>query len=221
MSCIEFNPPSINGLSLAMVPKNSRVLDIGCGRALLGRFMQENLGCRVTGVEIDPKLKEIAKKGIGKVIVGDLEDKKIQKIILRQPKFDVIFASAILEHLKHPQIALKQITKSLKKGGIIIISLPNIAHWSIRKALLFGNFNHTPSGILDKSHLKFFTVRTAINFLEKDCSLKIEAIHYDFPDVPIVSRLIKLSLGPKTQEKIFRLFPNLFAYQILVVAKPK
>lgn len=221
MPYIEFNPPNINGLSLAMVPKNSRVLDLGCGGALLGKFMQENLGCKVTGVEIDPKLAEIAKKGIDKVIVGDLGDKKIQKIILRQPKFDVIFAIAILEHLKQPQVILQQLKKSLKKSGIIIISLPNIAHWSIRLNLLFGNFNYAKSGILDKTHLKFFTIKTALNFLEKDCSLKIEAIDYDFPEVPLISRIIKFSLGLNTQEKIFRLLPHLFAYQILVVAKPK
>ena len=208
-------------LSTSYVPKNSRVLDLGCADGLIGRFLKSNLNCEVIGVEIDKRAAINAKKYLDKVIIGDLENIATYKLIYKQGKFDVIFASAILEHLKHPQIALKQITKSLKKGGIIIIALPNIAHWSIRKALLFGNFNYTPSGILDKTHLKFFTVRTAINFLEKDCSLKIEAIDYDFPDLPLISRIIKFLLGSNIQEKIFRLLPNLFAYQILVVAKPK
>ena len=208
-------------LSTSYVPKNSRVLDLGCADGLIGRFLKSNLNCEVIGVEIDKRAAINAKKYLDKVIIGDLENIATYKLIYKQGKFDVIFASAILEHLKHPQIALKQITKSLKKGGTIIISLPNIAHWSIRKALLFGNFNYTPSGILDKTHLKFFTVRTALNFLKKDCSLKIEAIDYDFPDLPLISRIIKFLLGSNIQEKIFRLLPNLFAYQILVVAKPK
>lgn len=183
--------------------------------------MEKYLACQVTGVEINPSLAQIAARRLTKVIIGDLENKKVQQEILKKQKFDVILASAILEHLKQPQIIFQQLKKNLKKSGIIIITLPNIAHWSIRLNLLFGNFNYTKAGILDKTHLKFFTIKTALNFLKKDCSLKIEAVDYDFPDLPLISRIIKFSLGSNTQEKIFRLLPNLFAYQILVVAKPK
>jgi len=208
-------------LSTSYVPKNSRVLDLGCADGKIGHFMEKYFACEVTGVEMNPSLAQKAARRLTKIIIGDLENPQLQAKILEQGKFDVIFASAILEHLKHPQIALKQITKSLKKDCIIIISLPNTAHWSIRLNLLFGNFKYTKSGILDKTHLKFFTVRTALNFLKKDCSLKIEAIDYDFPKVPILSKVIKFFLTSKGQQKIFKLFPNLFAYQILIVAKPK
>ena len=208
-------------LSTSYVPKNSRVLDLGCADGKIGHFMEKYFACEVTGVEMNPSLAQKAARRLTKIIIGDLENPQLQAKILEQGKFDVIFASAILEHLKHPQIALKQITKSLKKDGIIIISLPNIAFWAIRFDLLKGNFNYTKSGIMDKTHLKFFTVKTALRFLEKECNLKIKIIDYDLPEVPIFSKLAKLIITKKCQEKIFRSFPNLFAYQVLVVAKIK
>ena len=215
------NLSKFDRLSTSFVPKKSRVLDLGCANGLIGRFLKSNLNCEVIGVEIDKRAAINAKKYLDKVIIGDLENIATYKLIYKQGKFDVIFASAILEHLKHPQIALKQITKSLKKDGIIIISLPNIAFWAIRFDLLKGNFNYTKSGIMDKTHLKFFTVKTALRFLEKECNLKIKIIDYDLPEVPIFSKLAKLIITKKCQEKIFRSFPNLFAYQVLVVAKTK
>jgi methionine biosynthesis protein MetW len=215
------NLSKFDRLSTSFVPKNSRVLDLGCADGKIGLFMAKNLGCQVIGVEANPSLAQIASRRLTKVIIGDLENKKVQQEILKGQNFDIIFASAILEHLKQPQITIQQLKKSLRKSGKIIVTLPNIAYWSIRLNLLFGNFIYTKSGILDKTHLKFFTIKTALNFLEKDCSLKIVAVDYDFPDLPLITRMIKFSLGSNTQEKMFRLLPNLFAYQILVVAKPK
>ena len=208
-------------LSTSYVPKNSRVLDLGSNDGHIGKYLIKNLKCHVVGVEIDKKLASISRKSLNEVIIGDLENKMVQQEIFKKQKFDVIFASAILEHLKQPQIILQQLKKTLKKSSIIIINLPNIAHWSIRLNLLFGNFNYTKSGILDKTHLKFFTVKTALRFLEKECDLKIKTVDYDLPEVPIFSKLAKLIITKKCQEKIFRSFPNLFAYQVLVVAKTK
>ncbi len=212
MPYIEFNPPNINGLSLKMIPRNSRVLDLGCGDAFLARFMQKQLECKVTGVEINPKSAKIAANRIEKIIIGDLENKNVQKTILKEPKFDVIFASEVLEHLKHPEQVLKTLSTCLKsKKSIIIITLPNVAHWRIRFNLLAGHFEYTKSGILAHDHLKFFTLASAIKFLENGCNLKIEEIKYAYPPVPILYRIFKKLTF---MNMVYRVNPAFFAYQI-------
>ncbi|OGD85956.1 hypothetical protein A2Z23_01835 [Candidatus Curtissbacteria bacterium RBG_16_39_7] len=189
----------------------------------MGKFLGKSLGCKVTGVEIDKKFAQVANGRITKVIVGDLENDKIQTKILQESKFDVIFASAILEHLKRPEQVLKNLIKSLKKGKIIIITLPNVACWRTRLELLMGRFNYTESGILDKGHLRFFTVKSAIQFIEGNCKLKIDAIDFEFPLFPIIHRIFKLIplVGTRLQFKFYRRFPNFFAYQIVFKTRPK
>lgn len=209
--------PNIDTLSTLLVPKNSRVLELSCATGCIGEFLENSLGCKVTGVEIDKKSAKIASHKISKVIVGDLEDEKVQAKILEQQKFDVIFASAILEHLKQPEKIIKNLVISLKDDGFIIITLPNIAYWRVRFYLLFGRFNYTNSGILDKTHLKFFTVKSAIQFIEKDCKLKIDKLDFEFPLFPILHRIFKLIpfAGNQLQLKFYRKFPNFFAYQMV------
>src|SRR3990167_5916832 len=100
-------------LSTSYVPKNSRVLDLGCADGKIGEFMEKYLACKVTGVEVNPSLAQIAARRLTKVIIGDLENKMVQQEILKKQKFDVILASAILEHLKQPQTIIQQLKKSL------------------------------------------------------------------------------------------------------------
>jgi len=214
---------NIDSLSTSLVPRNSQVLELGCSTGYLGEFLEKSLGCKVTGVEIDKKFAQVANGRITKVIVGDLENNKIQIKILQEPKFDVIFASAILEHLKQPEKVLKNLMKSLKKDGIIIITLPNVAYWRTRLELLMGRFNYTESGILDKGHLRFFTVKSAIQFIESDCNLKIDKLDFEFPLFPIIHRIFKLIpfVGNQLQFKFYRKFPNFFAYQMVFKARPR
>lgn len=213
---------NIDSLSTDLVPPNSRVLDLGCGDGTIGQIL-ENKGCQVIGVEENRNLAKIAKQKLSKVIIGDLEEKKILEQISKEPKFDVIFASAILEHLKRPEVVLKNLIKSLKEGGIIIITLPNIAYWRIRWELLMGRFNYTESGILDRGHLRFFTVKSAIQFIESDCKLKIDKLDFEFPLFPIIHRIFKLIpfVGNQLQFKFYRKFPNLFAYQMVFKTRPR
>ena len=198
-------------------------MDLGCADGTLGQILKKTHGCQVVGVENNKRLVKIAKTKLDKVIFGDIDAKTTLDKIAKEPKFDVIFASAIFEHLKRPTVVVKKLSKSLKNDGFLLITLPNIAFWQIRINLLRGNFNYTDSGILDKTHLRFFTTKTALEFLKDECGLKIVRVEFEFPKTPLLHRTANLIpyFGTILESFIYRNFSNLFAYQILIIASPK
>src|SRR3989344_543306 len=209
-------------LSSSFVPKGSRVLDLGCADGKIGEFMEKYFACKVTGVEINPSLAQIAARRLTKVIIGDLENPQIQAKILKQGKFEVLFASGILEHLKNPQQVLENLKPALKSNSVMIITLPNIAFWRMRFELLFGRFEYTDSGILDKGHLRLFTIKSARVFIEKDCHLTIDQVDFDFPIFPLIHRFFKIiPFGENLQAELYRTFPQFFAYQMVLKCRQK
>ncbi len=207
---------NINELCQKLVPPNSKVLDLGCADGSMGKNLEIDLNCQVTGVEINPYLANKAKKNISYVITGDIQKKNILKEIANSGKFDIILAMAILEHLQFPKQTITQLIKYLSSDGLMIISLPNIAHWSIRLSLIRGKFTYQNSGILDLTHLRFFTLKTAVSFIEKDCRLKIKKVEYEFTKLAVFSRLMEFIPGGTILENmLFRKFPGFFAYQFL------
>ncbi len=206
MPKLTYNPlslknPNIDTFSLRFVPANSYVLELGCASGYLGEVMRQKLGCLVIGVEIDSFAAKQAKKKLNKVIEGDIEDPKIFRQIQAQAKYDVIFASAIFEHLIDPQKVIKKLIPLLKKDGLMVVTLPNIAHFSIRLSILMGKFDYQKSGILDATHLHFYTLKTAQELLEKN-ALQIKEKRFEF-------------FGPKLLSPLFALFPSLFVYQVV------
>lgn len=133
------------------------VLDIGCGPGIIG--MLKDSKDNIFGVERDKELIKIASTYCEKVYDIDLNSFKKQAIV--ESNFDFIFFGDVLEHVLEPEKLLKEITPLLRDGGFIVISLPNIAQLPFRLQLLFGNFNYTETGVLDKSHLHLYTMKTA------------------------------------------------------------
>lgn len=216
-------PQNINQLTTSLVPKNSRVLDLGCGNGALGEILQKKFNCQVIGVDSNSKLLSVAKRKLNKIILGNLDENETLYKIAKEPEFDVIFASAILEHLQKPELVVKKLSKRLKKNGFFLITLPNVAFWQIRLNLLFGKFGYTHSGILDKTHLHFFTIKSATAFLKEECHLSVHKLEYEFPPTPIIHKIARLipRFGQKLENSLHKNFPNLFAYQIAIVAKPE
>jgi methionine biosynthesis protein MetW len=160
----------INHAVLRNVPAGTTVLDIGCGTGILGAELKKK-GCTVYGIEYEPAAAAIARKRLDRVIIADIE---------REPprvdqRFDVLIFADVLEHLRNPGDVLKRFLRFLKPSGIAIISLPNIANWTVRSRLLTGNFSRTETGILDKTHLHFYTLATARQMLSH-AGLRIEKI---------------------------------------------
>ena len=201
----KFNPSklkadNIDRLSTSFVPKKSKILELGCATGFMSQYFKQKLNCEVIGVDIDHNAKP--------QIVGDL-DKKLtwQKIKAKQP-YDIVFASAIIEHLKDPQTTLQLIKQVLKPKGILIITTSNIAHWRMRWHLLTGNWHYQEYGILDKTHLKFFNYFTFQDLITK-AGFKIKTIKIDPAG------------GIKYFNWIAKYFPNFYAYQIVIKAEKK
>jgi len=122
---------------LSLIPLDvGYVLDIGCGAGALGRALKEKGIKKVVGIELNEKIANIASKYIDYVIIGDVERLGIP---LEDEYFDCIIYADILEHLKDPWLLLKRYKKILKSSGIIVVSLPNIRHYTTLLNLLKGD----------------------------------------------------------------------------------
>lgn len=162
---------------LRLIGDNKRVIDFGCATGYFARLLC-NRGCEVIGVEVNPKAAKIAEKYCQEVIVADLDFVCLSEICsekLLSNKFDVAVFGDVLEHLRNPWKVLTETRSLLKPQGFVIASIPNIAHGAIRLALLQGNFEYKQLGILDNTHLRFFTHKT-IKQLFEDSGYLIDVI---------------------------------------------
>lgn len=135
------------------------VLEIGCWN---GYFTEQLMRrqCEVTAVEIHPEMAQKAAAFAKRIIIGDIEDEKVLNE-LACCRFDVILFMDVLEHLVDPWQILRRMKSLLNSSGYILITIPNVASWPTRRQLLFGNFEYSEAGVLDKTHLRFFTLKTA------------------------------------------------------------
>lgn len=175
-----------------LIPSESKVLDIGCSSGNFGEFLIRQKSCRVDGVEPDKKDANIAKKKLGKVWNFIIDDPT--NIAQIKDKYDILIFADVLEHLVHPDETLKLVNQLLVPGGRVVFSVPNMAHISVRLALLSGDFKYTETGLLDKTHLHFYdddTVETL--FTDSGMVLAdLDAVIYKYPDSLIEKRLSNL-----------------------------
>ena len=157
-------------LIVELVEHGKHVLDVGCATGNLAEVLAEH-GCKITGVEVDPEAARQAEKHCERVIVGDIEDLDLGGE-LGDESFDVIVFGDVLEHLKDPLGTLKRLKPFLKPEGYVVASIPNVAHGSIRLALMQGNFRYSSLGLLDTTHLRFFT-RESVEQLFSEAGLLI------------------------------------------------
>lgn len=147
---------------LPFVPAGAReVLEVGCGRGVTGRLLQETLGCRVTGVELNPVVAREASRHLHRVIQGDVQDLKIEG------GYDAVLALEVVEHLVEAEGFLSRIRDLLAPGGRGILSIPNVGHYSIVEDLIAGRWDYLPIGLLCYTHYRFFTRRTLADWLRR------------------------------------------------------
>lgn len=135
------------------------VLELGCATGYMSRVLAERHHCRVTGFEINEAAARIAMPYLTNLIVGDLESSQDREQVVGQ--FDAIIAGDVLEHLTQPEPVLAWMRSHLAPEGHMIISLPNVAHWSVRRNLLRGRWELTDLGIMDRTHLRWYTRHSA------------------------------------------------------------
>ncbi|MDD2899710.1 MAG: class I SAM-dependent methyltransferase [Desulfuromonadaceae bacterium] len=162
---------NVNPRIAALYAGEKVVLDIGCGSGALGAWIKrENIHALVHGIDISPDAGITASERLDRFWCVDLDLSPLPDAGL---KYDLIIMGDLLEHLKRPDLFLKQVSKFLAPGGTVIVSVPNIANYSIRLRLLCGEFRYTDTGIMDRTHLRFFTWRSFSELIEL-CGFSIE-----------------------------------------------
>jgi 2-polyprenyl-3-methyl-5-hydroxy-6-metoxy-1,4-benzoquinol methylase len=149
---------------LRLIGNHKQVVDFGCATGYFAQLLTQQQ-CIVTGVEINPEAAKVAEQYCQEVIVADLDFVSVKEILPNR-QFDVAVFGDVLEHLRNPWQVLQDTKEILTEDGYVVASIPNIAHGAIRLALLQGRFEYTEFGILDNTHLRFFTRKTVQDLLE-------------------------------------------------------
>jgi SAM-dependent methyltransferase len=148
---------------LPFVPNTSRVLlDVGCGSGAFGRLLRSRRpGMELWAVDPDPASARAAEDGFDHIVVGEFPNEQ-----LPGGRFDVIMCADVLEHMAEPEKALCAAVKATAHGGIMVASIPNVRHWRtvVWPLLRRGTWTYTERGILDRTHLRFFTRRSIYDF---------------------------------------------------------
>lgn len=217
-----------NGLSptqqkiIEIIGEDKTILEIGSSAGYMTKIFLEN-GCKVDVVESDSEVISKIPKGTRKILNKSIEEALIYKEL---NNYDFIIMADVLEHLVNPEQVLKKLLKIASDKTRLIISVPNIASWAMRKQLFFnGDFEYRESGLLDKTHLHFYTVNTLPKILSKNgwkvkkiigtvTRLPLEGI---FNKIPLFGLLIKNYIYKRLNEK----YKNLSYYHFLVIACKK
>ena len=200
-------------LLLDAVPDGARVLDAGCASGYLAAELTRR-GCRVTGVEADPVAAERARAHCEAVVVGDVEDAGCRGELAALAPYDVVLCGDILEHLRDPWSALRALASL---GGLVVLSVPNIAHWTGRRALACGRFPYVEHGLFDRTHLRFFT-RSSARELAERAGLTVVAERFPPAPVPMQARIRALLA---LERAAVRARPELFALQVILICEPR
>jgi 2-polyprenyl-3-methyl-5-hydroxy-6-metoxy-1,4-benzoquinol methylase len=203
-----------------LVGAERSVLDLGCGEGAVAAELKLN-GNRVTGVDLLPAASN--SHAFEDYFSADLEE-GIEPVIeaLQGKRFDRVLLLDVLEHLSHPERLLQQCRQVLAPQGELIISVPNVAHLSIRLLLLLGRFEYTQRGILDRTHLCFFTRKTA-RCLVRENGFEIRAEKFTVTPLELIFGMQADHWLMKAMNRcmavITRVLPGLFAYQIMFVVR--
>lgn len=179
------------------VPHSVRVLDVGCGVGILGRYL-DGKQCDVTGYDL--KLENISDYEKYYTLMSE---RNVEKEGLGNEKYDIIIFSDVLEHLFDGSKVLSQSRYLLNSGGKVLVSLPNVVYFENRLKVLGGNWDYTETGILAHAHIRFYTLATARKFLT-GAGFEIREME---PEIYVIDSLWKRKLFSFLGKSI----PTLFA----------
>jgi len=146
---------------LKLIPEGvNSVLDIGCARGMLGKALRERGVKKIWGVELNPVVASSPSPYLDKVIVGDVEEVEIP---CDDGAFDCIIFADVIEHLRDPWSVLFKVRGYLNNSGWVIASIPNIRHYKVVKDIMRDRWLYREQGILDRNHLRFFSLATIKN----------------------------------------------------------
>jgi 2-polyprenyl-3-methyl-5-hydroxy-6-metoxy-1,4-benzoquinol methylase len=193
------------------------VLDVGAAQGILGRLL-EGSGLAIDAVEPHPQWAQDARPFYRRVFNDTIENAP-----LPERAYEVVLCGDVLEHTVDPVVVLRRLTRAATDDAVFIISLPNVAHLAVRMMLLFGLFPRMEKGILDKTHLHFFTRDTAEATL-REAGLRVESASVTGVPLEEVWRggeaKLLFRVARKLQHAALALAPRLFGYQWVFVARP-
>ncbi len=211
-------PGSSHSILARLVLKAGRspVLDVGAAEGYLGRLLQAS-GLVIDAVEPDRAYAEAAAPFYRRLYSVPVEDLDIVET------YGAIVFGDVLEHLLKPEAVLKTLVGHLQPDGVVLVSLPNAVHMAVRLMLLSGRFPRMNRGILDRTHLHFFTRVSSVELLESAglCVLEAHPSVVPLPDIAAGTRWsgVAKAVHP-VQLLAARLFPEVFAYQWVFLARP-
>jgi 2-polyprenyl-3-methyl-5-hydroxy-6-metoxy-1,4-benzoquinol methylase len=212
------NPNNSQTQLITLVGRDKLVLDVGCAagdtaQALVAR------GCTVSGVDIDAEAAEPARAVLDELVIADIDRNPLSEHF-KAESFDAIIFGDVLEHLVDPWAALRDAATLLRPEGRILASIPNVAHAAVRLALLQGNWDYTDMGLLDRTHLRFFTLETVCELLES-ADLVIEVLQSTVLD-PLATQEITVDADrlPATVIEWVRQQPDALNYQYVAAVRP-
>lgn len=193
----------------SFIDPGSHVFDVGCGEGQLAGILTDK-GCQVDGMDIKLDRLEGSRHHYKNLLEENIETYDFNR---HAHKYDVVVFSDVLEHLQRPEAVLKNAPLLIKDKGKTLISLPNVAYYSNRLGLLFGRWEYQDEGILDRTHLRFFTMQTGRALVES-CGYSVREV---VSELPVISS--------RWKQRIFSLAcqmrPSLFAIGWVIEAFPK
>jgi len=207
---------------LKLVGANRSVLDIGCGDGYFSRELSKKDN-RIVGIDMLSSPHEVT--AFEEYIQADLNDRRLNlQSLTGGRRFDFVLLQDVLEHLNRPEDLLRACRDVLTPPGLVLISLPNVANITVRASLLMGRFEYTERGILDRTHVKFFTRKTARQFVHEN---GFDVIEHHMSVMPVD---VALGLDPRkpavrlASSALHRLtegMPGLLGYQSILVCRPR
>jgi 2-polyprenyl-3-methyl-5-hydroxy-6-metoxy-1,4-benzoquinol methylase len=195
------------------------ILDVGCAVGYIGEFLRRNPPQRwLAGIELDARAAERARPHYDQLIVGSIEEQGVWDRLER--KVDAMIFGDVLEHTADPVRVLQMAASHLSDEGIVIVSMPNVAHFKVRIRLLIGRFEYEEWGIMDRTHLRFFTRQTAHKMLRES---GFEVLHAEairgFSPLEGGSAVQRVNRAARTRlrNSLVKLWPTMFAKQFILV----
>ena len=217
-------PGEHNSLSVlsAHISPGARVLDLGCGSGAIGRFLARRDGARagpVDGLTLNQDEADRAAPHYRRIEVADLDSASLADLF-DPAGYDAIVCADVLEHTRQPERVLQQCRQLLAPGGRVLLSIPNAGYAGLVAELMAGEFRYRPEGLLDATHLRFFTRRSLLRFLAEQRwhMERVQVISRQLPDSEF--NLAFDALPPAVARHLLAL-PDALTYQFIVIARPR